>query len=99
VEDAIRHHLDVFTSMRHYDPNAAGIAPDLQGPLGPAEPVLARVDPILAAPIRLTDDQFSDLVDFVRRGLLDRRATPERLQRLIPRSVPSGLPILDFQFR
>jgi cytochrome c peroxidase len=97
LEDAVRHHLDVFASMRNYDPAAAGVAADLQGPVGPVEPVLARIDPVLATPIDLTDEQFRSLVDFVRHGLLDRRARPEHLRKLIPRSVPSGLPVLDFQ--
>jgi hypothetical protein len=46
--------------------------------------VLARVDPILATPINLTDEEFSQLVDFVRNGLLDRRAKPENLRKMIP---------------
>jgi len=64
--------------------------------VGPIEPVLARVDPLLAAPINLTDEEFSRLVDFVRNGLLDQRARPENLRKLIPRSVPSGFPVLRF---
>ena len=97
LEDAIRHHLDVFASARHYNPGAAGIDPDLMAPLGPIEPVLTRVDPILVTPIQLTDDEFQQLVDFVRNGLLDRRATPEVLKKQIPKSVPSGFPVLKFQ--
>lgn len=97
LEDAVRHHLDVFASARNYDPVAAGVAAELRGPVGPIEPVLARIDPLLATPIELTPVEFRDLVDFVRHGLLDRRARPEHLRRLIPRSVPSGLPVLDFQ--
>ena len=97
LEDAVRHHLDVFTSARNYNPGAAGVAPDLMAPMGPIEPVLARVDPILAAPINLTDEEFSQLVDFVRNGLLDQRAKPENLRKLIPRSVPSGFPVLGFE--
>ena len=97
LEDAVRHHLDVFASARSYDPAAAGVAADLRTLAGPIEPVLARIDPLLATPIDLTSEQFRDLVDFVRHGLLDRRATPEHLRKLIPRSVPSGLPVLDFQ--
>lgn len=96
LEDSVRHHLDVFTSARNYDPVAAGIASDLMAPRGPIEPVLMRVDPILATPIDLTDHEFRQLVDFVRNGLLDQRAKPENLQRLIPSSVPSGLPVLTF---
>ena len=95
LEDAIQHHLDVFTSARNYNPS--GIARDLTAPMGPIEPVLARVDPILATPIRLTSDEFLQLVDFVRFGLLDKRAKPEKLNKLIPKSVPSGFPVLTFQ--
>jgi len=97
LEDAIRHHLDVFASARHYNPAAAGIDPDLMAPMGPIEPVLTRVDPILVTPIQLTDDEFQQLVDFVRNGLLDKRGTPEVLKKLIPKSVPSGFPVLKFQ--
>src|SRR5262252_977832 len=71
LEDAVRHHLDVFTSARNYSPGAAGVAPDLTAPMGPIEPLLERVDPILGTPIVLTDEEFSQLVDFVRNGLLD----------------------------
>jgi cytochrome c peroxidase len=97
LADAVRHHLDVFASARRYDPGAAGVDPDLAGPLGPIEPVLARVDPILATAIELTDDEFRQLVDFVRDGLLDERARPVNLRKLIPRSVPSGFPALIFE--
>ena len=94
---AVRHHLDVFTSARSYDPGVAGVDPDLAGPVGPIEPVLARVDPILATPVDLTDAEFRQLVDFVRGGLLDDRARPVNLRKLIPRSVPSGFPVLIFE--
>ena len=97
LEDAIRHHLDVFASARHYNPGAAGVDSDLIAPMGPIEPVLTRVDPILVTPIQLTDDEFQQLVVFVRNGLLDRRATPEMLKKQIPSSVPSGFPVLKFQ--
>jgi hypothetical protein len=60
--------------------------------------VLANLDPILAAPINLTGEEFNQLVAFVRYGLLDPRATPERLRRLVPQSVPSGRPVLVFEF-
>ena len=33
----------------------------------------------------------------VRNGLLDPRAKPEALRKLIPKSVPSGFPVLHFQ--
>ncbi len=97
LEDAVRHHLDVFTSARSYSPGAAGVDPDLTAPMGPIEPVLARVDPILATPINLTADEFRQLVDFVRNGLLDQWAKSENLRKLIPRAVPSGFAVLTFE--
>jgi cytochrome c peroxidase len=97
LEAAIRHHLDVFTSARNYTPASQHLAADLSGPTGPIEPVLARIDPILSTPIVLTDEQVDQLVAFVGHGLLDPRARPERLRTLIPKSVPSGRPILTFE--
>jgi len=97
LEDAVRHHLDVFASALNYDPVAAGVAPDLRGPTGPIDPVLDRVDPILRAPISLDSGEFQELVDFVRNGLLDSRAASSNLRKLIPKSVPSGFPVLTFQ--
>ena len=98
LEDAIRHHLDVVASVNNYTPARAGVAPDLRGPLGPMAPVLARVDPLLANPVHLTEDEFRQLVDFVTNGLLDPRAKPENLRKLVPKSVPSGRPTLRFEF-
>jgi cytochrome c peroxidase len=97
LEDAIRHHLDADTSARRYDPAAAGVAHDLTLRLGPIEPVLDRLDRRLRRRIELNETEFSDLVAFVRDGLLDERARKENLCRLVPRSVPSGLPLLRFQ--
>ena len=95
---AIRHHLDAARSARSYDPAAQGLPPDLAGPLGPVEPILARLDPLVATPRRLTDEQVADLVAFVAHGLLDPRATPERLRHLVLDRVPSGRPTLRFEF-
>jgi cytochrome c peroxidase len=98
LEAAIRHHLDVFASARAYDAATQGLDVDLLGPTGPLDPVLAAVDPLLATPIRLTPQQFHDLVAFVRFGLLDRRALPKNLRKLVPKEVPSGRATLEFQF-
>jgi len=54
LEDAIRHHLDVAASARNYNPASAGVDLDLRNRLGPIEPVLATLDPLLATPINLT---------------------------------------------
>src|SRR5262245_46325025 len=97
LEDAIRHHLDVATSARGYDPRAAGVATDLAGRLGPIEPVLAKLDPLLATPHALSDAEVDDLVAFVRDGLRDPRANRKRLCRLVPAKLPSGEKPLRFE--
>jgi cytochrome c peroxidase len=97
LEDAIRHHLNVEESARNYNPLAAGVPPDLMLRVGPIEPVLKRLDPLLETPIQLTAEEFSDLVAFVRDGLLDKRARNEHLCQLVPATVPSGLLPLQFE--
>jgi cytochrome c peroxidase len=98
LEAAIAHHLDAFASALAYDAALAGLDRDLTGDPGPIEPVLARLDPRLATPLSLTDRELADLVAFVRYGLLDPRATPDRLRRLVPTEVPSGRPVMTFEF-
>jgi cytochrome c peroxidase len=98
LEAAIRHHLDAVASARSYNPVSQGLAPDLTGPTGPIDAVLAHLDPLLATPKALTDAEFDDLVAFVRYGLLDPRAKPAHLRKLIPHRVPSGRPTLTFEF-
>jgi cytochrome c peroxidase len=97
LEDAIRHHLDVAKSARGYDAVKAGVAPDLRLRLGPIEPVLASVDPLVAKPTVLSSDEFEQLVAFVRKGLLDDRAAPAALCGIAPASVPSGASVFVFE--
>jgi len=97
LEDAIRHHLDVFVSARNYNPQFAGVDNDLAYRLGPIEPLLQRIDPLLLEPTKLTPDEFRHLVTFVRDGLLDKRASRQNLCTLIPDVVPSGFPIPRFE--
>lgn len=96
LEDAIRHHLDVRKSNQNYDPVRAGVPGDLRT-VGPSAPVLAKLDPLLQTPINLTEGEFNQLVAFVREALLDERATPANLCKLVPAAVPSGLPVLQFE--
>jgi cytochrome c peroxidase len=98
LADAIRHHLDAAGSLRSYDPAAQHLPADLAGQMGPTAPLLAALDPLLARPIDLTSSELDDLVAFVRDGLLDPRALPANLRRLVPGSVPSGRPPLTFEF-
>jgi cytochrome c peroxidase len=95
LEDAIRYHLDAIGGAATY--TTAGLPADLAGTPGPLEPVLERLDPLLQQPVQLTEQEFEALVDFVRNGLLDPAATPQRLRRLIPQKLPSGMPGFTFQ--
>ena len=96
LEDAIRYHLNASGEARAYSP--VSLPPDLRGAPGPMTPVLERLDPLLRTRPQLTDDELDALVDFVRGGLLDENARPNRVRRLIPERLPSGRPGLVFQF-
>jgi cytochrome c peroxidase len=94
LEAAIAHHLDVKASLREYDPHANRVPPDLHP--GPYQGMLeAGIDPLLAGPMRLSEKEFRDLVDFVRDGLFDER-TMHFCDR-IPGSVPSAMPLQRFE--
>ena len=98
IEGAIRHHLDAVKSARKYDPERAGIDKDLtRRPMGPIEPVLDRLDPLLVEGIHLSGREIDDLTEFVTTGLLDRRALKHNLCDLVPKFVPSRLPVLTFE--
>ena len=96
LEDAIRHHLNVFDSIRNYDPASAGVSRDLTYRTGPMQPVLSRIDPLLARPTALTSEEFDYVVAFVRDGLLDPRAQKQNLCGLVPAAVPSGFTPMRF---
>src|SRR5215212_350722 len=98
LDDAIRHHLNVMESALHYSPASQNLPADLSGALGPMTPVLARLDPAVSTSIVLSESQFEQLLAFVRHSLLDPRAAPDRLRRLVPHTVPSGRPVLAFEF-
>src|SRR5947209_5063863 len=95
LEDAICHHLNAFDSASNYNPVAAGIVPELSSRVASMKAALTTIDPLLAPARRLTDGEISDLVQFVRTGLLDKRVNAKDLCALIPTSVPSGRPLLN----
>lgn len=97
LEDAVRYHLNAIGSAPSYNPVVAGVDADLQGPMGPIAPVLARIDPALATPVNLSNDEFRQLIAFLRSGLLDPKANPHDLRKLLPAKVPSGRPVHTFQ--
>ena len=95
LEDAVRYHVDATRAAATY--TTAQLPADLRGPLGPMDPVLARLDPALRRPVPMSETELDDLVDFIRNGLLDADARPDRLRRLIPEKLPSGRPGLMFR--
>jgi cytochrome c peroxidase len=97
LKDAIRHHLDAPASARGYNPIAAGLDKDLRYRLGPIDPVLARIDPLLSNPPYLDPDEFESLVAFVGEGLLDPRTQTQSLCQLVPATVPSGSRNIQFE--
>jgi cytochrome c peroxidase len=97
LEAAIQHHLDVVASALTYSPAAQRLDKDLSGPIAPLDPILSRLDPLLATPQSTTQQQLDALAAFVSNGLLDPRAKPENLHRLIPQKLPSGRPPLTFE--
>ena len=97
LEDAVRFHLNPTERAPHYDPIEAGVDEDLTHVLGPIDPVLERLDPLLKRPVKLTDAEFDDLIAFLREGIFDPRALPEKLCNLVPHRVPSGKSLLTFE--
>jgi len=63
--------------------------------MGPIEPVLRRVDPLLAKSISLSPDKFESWVTFGRT----RRAERQNLCSLVAASLPSRMPPLRFEER
>jgi cytochrome c peroxidase len=94
LEEAIRYHLDAMSGAATF--TTTHLPADLQA-VGPMEPVLARLDPLLRTTVQLTPQEFAAIVDFVRNGLLDPAARPERLRHLIPQRLPSGMTPTSFQ--
>lgn len=95
LEDAVRQHLEPVATARGY--TTAELDPTLQG-LGPIDPVLQRLAPLIEDPPELVEEEIELLLDFVRHGLTDPDARPEALRHLVPKTVPSGLPVHEFQF-
>ena len=87
----------MFSSARSYNPIVAALETDLTYRLGPIEPVLARVDPLLASPTDLSPDEVNQLVAFVRDALTDGRATTQNFCRMISEMALSGFPGTRFE--
>lgn len=96
LDDAIRQHLAPRQMARNY--SSAHLDPSMQGPLGPVEPVLDRLNPLIEEQPELSREEFEQIVEFVRVGLTDPEARPSALRSLVPESVPSGMAVHDFPF-
>jgi cytochrome c peroxidase len=94
LEAAIAHHLDVLVSLLRYNPRVNQVPRDLfEAPIKGI--IEAGIDPLLRRPIRLSGQEFRDLVEFVRDGLFDERVLD--FCNHLPDSVPSGLPLQLFE--
>ena len=60
-------------------------------------PLLERLDPLMQTPVALGDAEFRQLLAFLTNGLLDPKARPENLRKLVPARLPSGRPVHVFQ--
>ncbi|MEO8089356.1 MAG: cytochrome c peroxidase [Gemmatimonadales bacterium] len=94
LEAAVRHHLNIDSSLQSYD--ASQLREDLRTShlSDPAtlEAQAALIDPLVRAPLRLSDGEVADIILFLR-SLTDPAASD--LGASIPASVPSGLPVGD----
>lgn len=94
LEGALRHHLDPESALLSYD--AGQLAPELretfQDDPATIEALLASLDPSVAEPLDLSDDEVNELLAFLE-SLTDPRAIDLRLD--VPERVPSGLPVAD----
>lgn len=97
LDDAVRHHLNVVGSLYGYDAARAGVAPDLRQRRAPPGNVAATIDPLLRTPTRLSLQEETDLIQFVRTGLLDARMVPSQVCTHVPATLPSGAASLTFE--
>ena len=59
--------------------------------------VMATIDPALKNGIKLSENEINDLYIFVRDGLYDDKASPDKMKALIPKRVPSGVKVAFFE--
>ena len=96
LEDAVRHHLEVYDLARSYELD--NLDPDIRASLGPVEPMLGRIAELINLSQPLPDDEFDQVLDFVLNALTDPGAHPDSLRALVPTSLPSGLPLHHFEW-
>lgn len=95
LEAVIAHHLDPRTSLYNYDPQIhlrAELRPSFQNSPAIFEELLADTDQKLQLAKPLSAEDIEALMAFLD-ALTDPRVND--LYRLVPHSVPSGLPVLE----
>ena len=98
LSKAIRHHLDVVTSARSYLPAQNGVPADLRKNRPPVDNVLnTNLDPLVATPLILTDEEFNQLYAFVRNGLLDPKDSRGSNCARVPVRIPSRMQMMTFE--
>lgn len=94
LEASVRHYLNTATALRSYD--ASQLREDLRASHlsdpSMVEALAASIDPLVEAPLALSNGEVADIVSFLR-SLTDPAASD--LAAIIPASVPSGLPVSD----
>jgi cytochrome c peroxidase len=92
LEAAVRHHLNPRESLRNYDPTQLNLRyrDMVHNREIIAAGVLNTVDGVVANPIDLSDQEFSDLMEFLQ-SLTDPKVLDWYNE--IPKKVPSGLPL------
>ena len=94
----LEYHLDALGMAKVDDPVTEGVAADLTRNTGPIEPGPGRIDPALARPVTLTDQEFARLIGvYPGMGCWIPARPAGSLARLIPTSVPSGLSLHTFE--
>ncbi len=95
LETAVRHHLDPAQALQSYD-ETAHLPPDLWGTFQDDDLILGEMMGTLDGQVRpkrpLTDAEIGDLLAFLE-ALTDTAVYD--LEKWIPISVPSGLPVED----
>lgn len=99
LKKAIIYHLDPAKNISSYSPGRNGVPADLKYRASDMPAVMAGIDPALRNGIRLSEKETGDLYNFVSNGLYDDNASPDKMKKLIPKRVPSGVKPAFFEDR
>jgi cytochrome c peroxidase len=95
LEGVVHHHLNPPEALRNYDASQlpAVLRETVQGDPQALEALMQNLDPLVAEPVTLSGHEFSQLMAF-----LNALTSPsvEKLLTTIPETVPSGLPVTDY---